>query len=59
MFFLIQRMDAVSFLPADHIDPEYGKALRKAVKKRVEIMVWDVAMDLKGIVLNRPLACRL
>ncbi|MEW6078354.1 MAG: DNA/RNA nuclease SfsA [Thermodesulfobacteriota bacterium] len=59
MFFLIQRMDAVSFRPADHIDPAYGKALRKAVQKGVEVMAWDVAMDLKGIALNRPLVCRL
>ena len=59
MFFLIQRMDAVSFKPADHIDPEYGKALRKAVKKGVEVLAWDVTIDLKEITLNRPIPCRL
>ena len=55
MFFLIQRMDAVSFKPADHIDPAYGKALRKAVKKGVEVLAWDVSIDLEGIALNRPI----
>jgi sugar fermentation stimulation protein A len=59
MFFLIQRMDAVVFRPADHIDPAYGKALRKAAGKGVEIMAWDVAMDLEAIALRRPLDCRL
>ncbi len=59
MFFLIQRMDAVLFQPADHIDPEYGKALRAVVKIGVEIMTWDVSIDLGGIALNRPVACRL
>lgn len=59
MFFLIQRMDAVSFRPADHIDPEYGKALRKAAGKGVEVLAWDVTIDLDGIALNCPVRCRL
>jgi sugar fermentation stimulation protein A len=52
MFFLIQRMDARSFAPADHIDPEYGKKLRQAAQNGVEIIVYDVAIDLKDIRLN-------
>jgi sugar fermentation stimulation protein A len=59
MFFLIQRMDAAFFRPADHIDPEYGKTLRKAVQKGVEILAWDVRIDLERIALNRPVPCRL
>jgi sugar fermentation stimulation protein A len=54
MFFLIQRMDAVSFAPADHIDPEYGKKLRQALRNGVEILVYDVSIDLQGIRLNAP-----
>jgi sugar fermentation stimulation protein A len=46
MFFLINRMDAALFKPADHIDPDYGKELRKAYKNGVEIMVHDVEYDL-------------
>jgi len=52
MFFLIQRMDAHSFAPADHIDPEYGNMLRQASHKGVEILVYDVSIDLKAIRLN-------
>ncbi len=52
MFFLIQRMDAKRFRPADEIDPSYGKELRKAVQNGVEIMVYDVLMDLEGIRIN-------
>jgi sugar fermentation stimulation protein A len=55
MFYLIQHMDAKLFRPADHIDPAYGKELRKAVKKGVEVMVYDVALDSEGIRLNRTL----
>jgi sugar fermentation stimulation protein A len=47
MFFLVNRMDAKIFKPADHIDPAYGKELRKAHQNGVEIMVYDVDIDLK------------
>jgi sugar fermentation stimulation protein A len=59
MFYLIQRTDAGVFKPADHIDPAYGKELRKAVKKGVEILVYDTAIDLERIVLNRKIPYRL
>ena len=53
MFYLIQRDDALVFQPADHIDPAYGKAVRQAVRNGVEILVYDVKIDLKRIRLNR------
>ena len=54
MFYLIQRMDGARFSPADHIDPTYGKELRRAVQNGVEILAYDVAMDLKCVSINRP-----
>ncbi|MCD4715355.1 MAG: DNA/RNA nuclease SfsA [Desulfobacterales bacterium] len=59
MLYLIQRMDAKLFRPADHIDPAYGKELRKALKNGVEIMVYDVALDLEGIRLNNAMPFEL
>jgi sugar fermentation stimulation protein A len=59
MFYLIQRMDAKLFRPADHIDPAYGKELRKAVKNGVEVMVYDVTLDPKGIRLNNTIPFEL
>jgi sugar fermentation stimulation protein A len=59
MFFLIQRMDATSFAPADHIDPEYGRLLRQASQNGVEILAYDVFIDLAGIRLNDRLPCDL
>ncbi len=38
IFFLIQRQDGIYFAPADNIDPEYGKMLREAYSKGVEIL---------------------
>jgi sugar fermentation stimulation protein A len=59
MFYLVQRMDAERFRPADHIDPAYGQELRKAVQRGVEILVYDVTIDLEGISLNRKLPYQL
>jgi sugar fermentation stimulation protein A len=59
IFFLIQRMDAGVFSPADHIDPEYGRVLRKAVKAGVEAMAYDVTIDPERIDLNRSIEVNL
>jgi len=59
MFFFIQRMDARVFEPADQIDPDYGKGLRHAIKRGVEILVYDVSIDLSGIQLNHKIPCLL
>jgi sugar fermentation stimulation protein A len=55
MFYLVQRMDAKAFKPAGHIDSDYDRELKKSVKKGVEILVYDVILDLNGISLNRKL----
>ena len=59
IFYLIQRSDAHLFRPADFVDPDYGKALRTAVQQGVEIMAWDVKIDLHNIELHRPVPCDL
>jgi sugar fermentation stimulation protein A len=59
MFYLIQRMDALRFQPADAIDPEYGQELRRAVQNGVEVMVYDVAIDLDGIEINHKVRFRM
>jgi sugar fermentation stimulation protein A len=60
MFYCIQRMDAEYFRPADQIDAKYGEALREAhLKRGVEIIVYDVWMDLERIVLNRKIPFQL
>ena len=56
-FYFIQRMDAQLFQPADHIDPEYGRRLRQAVAKGIEVLAYDVRIDLQGIELNKKIPC--
>ena len=55
MFYFIHRMDARVFEPADQIDPDYGRGLRRVVKQGVEILTYDVSIDLTGIKLNRKI----
>ncbi len=59
MFYFIQRMDARVFRPADHIDGDYGRQLRHAAAHGVEILAYDVTIDLNGIRLKRRLAVAL
>ncbi len=40
VFFLVSRMDATRMVPADEIDPAYGRALRDAVSSGVEAMAY-------------------
>ena len=59
MFYFIQRMDAQTFQPADHIDPEYSLGLRRAVKNGIEVLAYDVRIDMQGIELNKNIPCVL
>jgi sugar fermentation stimulation protein A len=59
MFYFIQRMDAKEFQPADPIDPEYGRRLRQAVEKGIEVLAYDVRIDMQGIELNKNIPCVL
>jgi sugar fermentation stimulation protein A len=49
IFYLIQRMDARVFAPADQIDRAYGEKLRKAVENGVEIITRDTVMSTRKI----------
>jgi sugar fermentation stimulation protein A len=59
MFYFIQRMDAQVSRPADHIDPQYGRGLRQAVKNGIEVLAYDVRIDMQDIELNQNISCEL
>lgn len=52
-------MDAQVFRPADHIDPGYGRRLRQAAEKGVEVPADDVRISLQRIELNNNIPCSL
>jgi sugar fermentation stimulation protein A len=59
VLFVIQRADCAYFRPADEIDPEYGRWLRRAVKIGVEPLAYVAKVTPKGIFLSKKLETRL
>ncbi len=59
LFFCVQRADVGEVRPADAIDPDYGRALRAAMAKGVEVMASRAVISSEEIVLNAPLPVRV
>ena len=53
--YLIQRDDCNSFQIAKDIDPDYAKALSKAVKNKLNVLCYDCKFSSKGIKLNNKI----
>jgi sugar fermentation stimulation protein A len=49
--YFVQRADCDRFSPADDIDPEYGKALRAAVKAGVEVVALQARVTQKAVTI--------
>lgn len=59
ILFLVQRGEATSFAPADHIDPEYGRLLRQAVAAGVEPLACQTMVDERQVSIVRTLPVEL
>jgi len=57
--FVIQRNDCRFFRPADEIDAEYGRWLRRAIKTGVEILPYRAAVTPRNIKLVESLETKL
>ncbi|MDC0447619.1 DNA/RNA nuclease SfsA [Pelagibacteraceae bacterium] len=55
IIFLIQRDDCKIFTIAKDIDPDYAKALKLAVKNKLNILCYDCKFSSKGIKLNKQI----
>lgn len=53
MLFAIQRTDGTIFKPADHIDPDYGRALRQAFAQGVKILPYLAEVSPQKIEITR------
>jgi len=58
-FFFVSRGDVEVFRPADAIDPEYGRALRRAARAGVEVLAYTARVEARRLELLRPLAVEL
>ena len=56
LFFLVQRAEALAFQPADEIDPEYGRLLRKARVNGVELLAYRTQVTLQEVTLGAQIA---
>jgi sugar fermentation stimulation protein A len=54
-FFFVSRADVELFRPADAIDPEYGRALRRAARAGVEVLAWTARVEPRRLELAAPL----
>ncbi len=59
IFFLIQRMDARAFKPAEMIDKVYAEKLKKVVKNGVEIITRDTVIDTQVIRIRNVIPVHL
>jgi sugar fermentation stimulation protein A len=59
MFYLIQRADGKSFVPAADIDPVYAKTLADVQQKGVEIFVFSAAVNPRGVRLKQQIPYQL
>jgi sugar fermentation stimulation protein A len=55
----VQRRDCEYFRPADEIDPEYGRWLRKAIRAGVEALPYHASVSPREIVLTHRLPTRI
>lgn len=55
MLFVVQREDLVAFSPADFIDQNYGRLLREAKEKGVEILVYRCKISPEVIKITEPI----
>ncbi len=59
LVFCVQRGDADSAAPADHIDPHYGQLLRQVVAQGVEVYAYEADVGQEAITLKRELPVTL
>ena len=59
LLFVIQRGPCPSFRPADEIDPEYGRWLRRAVKAGVEVYPYGARVTTRAISLKEAVPLHL
>lgn len=59
VIFVVQREDCYFFRPADEIDPEYGRWLRRAIKAGVEALPYRATVTPSEIVLTGRIETRI
>jgi len=53
--FFVQRGDCDHFRPADDIDPDYGRELRRAAAAGVKVLALQARVTKRGVTIKRPI----
>ena len=59
VLFVIQMTDVKYLHPNDNTDPEFGKALREAVKAGVQVLAMDCDVTIDSMEIQKPVEVRL
>ncbi len=59
LLFVVQREDCIGFRPADDIDQEYGRWLRRAARAGVEVLPYQARVTPQEIILTSRLETRI
>ena len=59
VLFVIQMTDVKYLHPNDNTDPEFGKALREAVKAGVQVLAMDCAITVDTLEIQKPVTVKL
>ncbi len=59
IFFLVQRPEAEFFIPADHVDPEYGKLLRTVSAAGVKPLAYLTETTTAAVTMSRRIPVEL
>jgi sugar fermentation stimulation protein A len=57
--FFVSRNDVTRFAPADDIDPEYARALRKAAERGVEVLAYRTQVATDRLTIAGPVPVKL
>lgn len=55
MLYIVNRTDAISFSPAEEIDPEYARLLRAAKEAGVEVLAYQCKLSEEEILVHCPI----
>jgi sugar fermentation stimulation protein A len=59
VIFVIQREDVIGFRPNDNADPEFGQALREAVRQGVEVHAFRCHVTPRTVEIDLPIPVSL
>jgi sugar fermentation stimulation protein A len=55
MLFVVQREDVDKFAPAEKIDPEYARLLKKAHQHNIDVLIYQCSLTINQVLISLPI----